>query len=166
MHGLFSRVWDIPTPCGSVCVAMSYRRPEHCMQGLHGVGLPAMAGAAQEPMPWGRAGAVGLAYVETNTWSIAKIKCASLRGRGLVRFSGKRLNLRSFPSYCYAFEFLPRRWQKGFIFVFERFEFKWCLYFEYGEVKLHFIPALVLCGMSENLWISFCVFLLTGIVVN
>lgn len=165
MHGLFSRVWDIPTPCGSVSVWLWVTDdPSTACKGCMGLGFQLWLGLLRSP--WGRAGAVGLAYVETNTWSIAKIKCASLRGRGLVRFSGKRLNLRSFPSYCYAFEFLPRRWQKGFIFVFERFEFKWCLYFEYGEVKLHFIPALVLCGMSENLWISFCVFLLTGIVVN
>lgn len=55
---------------------------------------------------------------------------------------------------------------KGSIFVFEHFEFKLCLYFEYRGVKLHFILAVVLCGVSENLQISFSVFLFTGIVVN
>lgn len=95
---------------------------------------------------------VGFAHVWSNNWSAVRMKRASLRGRGLIRFSGKRLNLRSYPSYCYAFEFSPRRWVKGFIFVLECFECKWCLYFEYREVELHFIPAIMLCDLSEKLW--------------
>lgn len=85
---------------------------------------------------------------------------------GLIRFSGKRLSLRSFPSSCYAFEFLPVRWAKGFIFVFECFEFQWCLYFEYREVEFHFIPAIVLSYVWKNdLYFFFSIFV-SCILIN
>lgn len=84
------------------------------------------------------------------TWTVDGNEVHIVYEEGLIRFSGKRLSLRSFPSSCYSFEFLPVRWVKGLIFVFECFEFQWCLYLEYREVEFHFIPAIVLSCVWKN----------------
>lgn len=114
--------------------------PKHCVHVRCRVWLPGEPGLCVEPDVY-----VGM-------------KCTSFSGGELIRFSGKRLSLRSFPSYCYAFEFLPVRWVKGFIFVFECIEFKCCLCLEHTEVEFHFIPTVALCHVSEKKYFFFIIF--------